>query len=62
MVHSPSEDAYVHDEDLVDSDDYVAQSLSEVAAYLSISAGKRVSVAMTVGRLKEEIESDEAYK
>ena len=59
---SPSEDAEVHDEETFDSDDYVAQSLSEVAAYLSISAGRKVSVAMTVDRLKEEIQSDESYK
>ena len=57
VAQSPSEDADVHDEESLDSDDYVAQSLSEVAAYLSISAGKRVSVAMTVDRLREEIQS-----
>ena len=34
----------------------------EVAAYLSISAGKRVSVAMTVDKLREEIKLDESYK
>ena len=32
------------------------------AAYLSISAGRRVSVAMTVNRLQEEIKSDISYK
>ena len=30
----------------------------EVASYLSISAGSRVSVAMTVNRLKKEIDLD----
>ena len=34
----------------------------EVAALLSISAGKQVSVAMTVDKLKEEIQSDDLYK
>ena len=34
----------------------------EVAALLSILAGKQVSVAMTVDKLKEEIQSDGLYK
>ena len=46
----------------MDSDDYVAQSLLEVAAYLSISAERKVSVAVTVERLRDEIQSDESYK
>ena len=61
-AQSPSEDAEVHDEEAVDSDDYVGQCLLEVAAYLSISARKQVLVAMTVDRLREEIKSDESYK
>ena len=61
-AQSPSEDAEVHDNEAVDSDDYVGQCLLGVAAYLSISAGKRVSLAMTVDRLREEIKSDESYK
>ena len=46
----------------MDSDDYVGQCLLETAAYLSISAGRRVSVAMMVNRLREEIKSDVSYK
>ena len=34
----------------------------EVAALLSISAGKQVSVAMTVHKLKSEIQTDDLYK
>jgi hypothetical protein len=34
----------------------------EVASYLSLSAGKRVLVAMTVDKLKREIQLDESYK
>ena len=34
----------------------------EVAAYLSLSAGKRVSVAMTTDKLRKEIQLDESYK
>jgi hypothetical protein len=34
----------------------------EVAAMLSISAGKQVSIAMTVEKLKAEIQSDSVYK
>ena len=59
---TPSEDAQVGDDECMDSDDYVGQCLLETAAYLSISAGRRVSVAMTVNRLKEEIKSDVCYK
>ena len=55
---TPSEDAQVGDDECMDSDDYVGQCLLETAAYLSISAVRRVSVAMTVNRLKEEIKSD----
>ena len=61
-AQAPACDADVQDEELLDSDDYAAQSLLEVAAYLSISAEKQVSVAMTVDRLREEIQSDELYK
>ena len=61
-AQTPSEDADVCDEGSKDSDDYVAQSLLEVAAYLSISAERRVSVAVTVERLREEIQSDKSYK
>ena len=59
---SPSSDAEVQDDGQVDSDDYVTQALSEVAEYLSISAEKRVSVAMTIDRLRQEIQSDALYK
>ena len=40
----------------------MGQCLLETAAYLSILAGRRVSVAMTVDRLEEEIKSDVSYK
>ena len=33
-----------------------------VRAYLSLSAGKRVSVAMTTDKLRAEIQLDESYK
>ena len=46
----------------MESDDYFSQCLLEVAAYLSISAGRRVSVAMMVDKLCEEIKSDDSYK
>ena len=59
---SPSEDAEVLGEETLDSDDYVGQCMLETAAYLSISAGKRVSVAMTMDKLREEIQLDESYK
>ena len=49
-AQTPASDADGQDEELLESDDYAAQSLLEVAAYLSISAEKRVSVAMTVDR------------
>ena len=55
---TPYEDAEVGDDECLDSKDYMGQCLLETAAYLSISAGRRVSVAMTVNRLKEEIKSD----
>ena len=61
-AESPSEDAEVHGEETLDSDDYVSQCLLETAAYLSILAGRRVSVAMTVDKLREEIKSDDSYK
>ena len=61
-TQTPACDADGQDEELLESDDYAAQSLSEVAAYLSISAEKLVSVAMTVDRLREDIQSDELYK
>ena len=60
-AESPSEDAEVLGEEASDSDDYVGQSMLEVAVYLSISAGRRVSVAMTVNKLREEIQLDESY-
>ena len=45
-----------------DSDYYAGQSLTEIANYLSLSAGKRVSVAITTDKLKAEIQLDETYK
>jgi hypothetical protein len=61
-AHCTAEDAEVLGEEACDSDDYVGQCMVEVAAYLSISAGRRVSVAMTVDKLRKEIELDESYK
>ena len=49
-AQTPACEADGQDEELLESDDYAAQSLLEVAGYLSISAEKRVSVAMTVDR------------
>ena len=59
---TPSDDAVVGEDGCMYSDDYVGQCLLETTAYLSISAGRRVSVAMTVDRLEEEIKSDVSYK
>ena len=61
-AYSPAEDAEVLGEEPSDSDDYVGQCMVETASYLSISAGRRVSVAMTVDKLKREIELDISYK
>jgi hypothetical protein len=61
-AETPSNDAEVDNEETLDSDDYVGQCLLETAEYLRISAGRRVSVAMTVNRLREEIKSDVSYK
>ena len=61
-AQTPACDADGQDEELLESDDYAAQSLLEVAAYLSISAEKRVSVAMTVDRFREKIQSYVLYK
>ena len=61
-AETPSEDAEVDNEDILDSDDYVGQCLLETAAYLSISADRRVSVAMTVNRICEENKSDISNK
>ena len=47
-AQSPACDADCQDEEFIES-----------AAILSISAEKRVSVAMTVDKLREEIQSDE---
>ena len=59
---TPSEDAEVLGEEMSDSDDYAGQCLLEVVNYLSLSAGKRVSVAMTTDKLRAEIQLDESYK
>ena len=58
----PACDADSQGDELSESDDYVTQSMLEVAALLSISAGKQVSVAMTVDKLKSEIQTDDLYK
>ena len=58
----PACDADSQGDELSKSDDLVTQSMLEVAALLSISAGKQVSVAMTVDKLKSEIQTDDLYK
>ena len=45
-----------------DIGDSVLQAMSEVASMLNISAGKHISVAMTVEKLRAEIRSDKLYK
>ena len=49
-------------DDIGDSEDYVSQAMIEVASMLSVSAGRQVSVAMTVEKLGAEIRSDTLYK
>ena len=61
-AYTPAEDAEILGEEPSDSHDYVGQCMMEVASYLSLSAGKRVSVAMTVDKLKREIQLDDSYK
>ena len=60
--YTPAEDAEILGDEPSDSDDYVGQCMMEVASYLSLTAGKIVSVAMTVDRLKREIQLDDSYK
>ena len=55
-------DADYRTDEIGDSDNYVLQAMSKVASMLSISAGKQVSVAMTVEKLGAEIWSDTLYK
>ena len=45
---------YMTDE-IGNSDDYVSQAMNEVASMLSISAGKQVSVAMTIEKLGADV-------
>ena len=47
----PAFDADHKTDDIGDSDNFVAQSMCEVASILRISAGKQISVAMTVDKL-----------
>ena len=58
----PVFDADYRTDDIGDFDNFIAQSMCEVASILSISAGKQISVAMTVEKLVREIQSDEHYK
>ena len=46
----------------MDSDDYAGQCLTEIACYMSLSAGQRISVAMTTDKIKSEIQMDSEYK
>ena len=43
----PAFDADCKTDDIGDSDDFIAQSLWEVASILSILAGRHISIAMT---------------
>ena len=61
-ANTPAEDSEVLGEEPSDSDDYVSQCMLEVAFYLSLSAGKRVLVAMTTEKLRIKIQLDESYK
>ena len=45
-----------------DAENYVTQALCNVADVLSMSAGKSISLAMTVDKLQTEIQYDEIYK
>ena len=58
----PAFDADCKTDNIGDSDDFIAQSMCEVASILSISAGKHISIVITVDRLQVEIQSDEHYK
>ena len=62
VASGPANDADYLTDDIDESDDYVSQAMLEVASILSISAGRQVSVAMTVEKLKSEIQSDSVYK
>ena len=59
---SPACDADCQDKELHESDDYVAQSMLEVAAFLSISAGKQESVAITVKHVEKGGEKNKMLK
>ena len=61
-ANCPAFDADYLNDNIIESDDYVSQAMLEVASMLSISAGMQVSVAMTVEKLKAEIQSDSVYK
>ena len=58
----PACDADCLVDDINESDDYVSQAMLEVASLLSISAGRQVSVAMTVDKLIAKIQTDSVYK
>ena len=59
---SPAFDADYMTKDIGNSDDYMSKAMSEVASMLSTSAGKQVSVAMTVEKLGAEIRFNTLYK
>ena len=61
-ANSPSDDPEVLGGDMSDSDDFAGQCLTETACYLSLSAGQRISVAMTADKIKSEIQKDSEYK
>ena len=61
-AQGPAFDADHMTDDIGESEDYVSQAMIEVASMLSVSAGRQVSVAMTVEKLGAEIRSDTLYK
>ena len=57
-ANTPSDDPEVLGGGMMDSDDYASQCLTEIASYMSLSAGQRISVAMTTDKIKSEIQLD----
>ena len=61
-AREPAYDLDIQGDGLLESDDYVTQSMLEVASLLSISAGTQVSVAMTVDKLSQKYKQMIWYK
>ena len=49
-------------DEIRDADNVIAQAMNEMASVLSMAAGKHISTAMTVEKLKLEIQLEEQYK